>query len=92
MAPQDAQVLKTKVIKFFKQEKHPVFLEPDNDDYSIGYLQGLNTALAKDVQQKLVNTIPGLKYVEILKAGYAIEYDAIQPTQLKLTLEFKKYS
>ena len=89
VGPARCPSIETKIVKFFKQDKHPVFLEPDNSDYSIGYLQGLNTALAKDVQQKLINTIPGLRDTKILKEGYAIEYDAIQPTQLKLTLEFK---
>ena len=78
-----------KVYKFKDKERHQIFLEPESKDLNTIYLQGFSTSMPIDVQEKMVHLLPGLENAKILKYAYAIEYDAIKPTQLKHTLETK---
>lgn len=79
-----------KIINFPDKERHPVFVEPEGRDTMEMYLQGLTTSLPVDVQAKIVRTIPGLEAAEIMRPGYAVEYDYVVPEQLKPTLESKQ--
>ncbi len=76
-----------KVIRFPERERHQVILEPDGLDTEEVYANGISTSLPVDVQEALVRSIPGLERAEIMRPGYAIEYDFIHPTQLRPTLE-----
>lgn len=79
-----------KVIRFADKESHQLFLEPEGIDTDEMYIQGLNTSLPEDVQLEVLRSIPGLEKVHMTRTGYAIEYDYVIPTQLKLSLESKK--
>ncbi|MBI5588605.1 MAG: tRNA uridine-5-carboxymethylaminomethyl(34) synthesis enzyme MnmG [Deltaproteobacteria bacterium] len=87
--PRYCPSIEDKVIKFPGRLRHQVFLEPEGYNTTEVYPNGLSTSLPIDVQYKFLRTIKGLEKVEILRPGYAIEYDYIEPTQLKLTLETK---
>jgi tRNA uridine 5-carboxymethylaminomethyl modification enzyme len=79
--------IEDKVVRFAERERHQVILEPDGLDTEEVYANGISTSLPLDAQERLVRTIPGLERAEIMRPGYAIEYDFIQPTQLTPTLE-----
>lgn len=79
--------IEDKVVRFADKERHQLFLEPETADYDSIYVQGLSSSLPKQVQAQILKTIPGLENAEILKYGYAIEYDAINPLQLHPSLE-----
>ena len=79
-----------KVVRFSEKDKHQVFLEPMGLDTFEFYPNGLATSLPVDIQIKLLHSIPGLEKVEIIRPGYAIEYDYVDPIQLKPTLETKR--
>ncbi len=81
--------IEDKVVKFAERERHQVFLEPEGLDTKEYYANGIPTSLPYDVQVKFVRTIPGLEKAEIMRPGYAIEYDFVFPTQLKHNLETK---
>jgi tRNA uridine 5-carboxymethylaminomethyl modification enzyme len=81
--------IEDKVVRFAERERHQVFLEPEGLETKEYYANGIPTSLPYDVQIKFVRTIPGLEAVEIMRPGYAIEYDFVFPTQLKQTLETK---
>ena len=87
--PRYCPSIEDKYQKFPDREAHPVFVEPEGHDTDRIYLQGLSTSLPEDVQLKYLKTIPGMLDVEIIEHGYAIEYDHIDPTTLKPTLENK---
>lgn len=76
-----------KVVRFPDRERHQVILEPDGLDTEEVYANGISTSLPVDVQEQLVHSIPGLERAEIMRPGYAIEYDFVPPTQLTPTLE-----
>jgi tRNA uridine 5-carboxymethylaminomethyl modification enzyme len=76
-----------KVVRFADRDRHQVFLEPEGPDADVVYPAGLSTSLPADVQLELLRSIPGLEAVEVLRYGYAVEYDFAPPTQLKPTLE-----
>jgi tRNA uridine 5-carboxymethylaminomethyl modification enzyme len=76
-----------KVLRFPDRERHQVILEPDGLDTEEVYANGISTSLPVDVQEELVHAIPGLERAEIMRPGYAIEYDYVPPTQMKPTLE-----
>jgi len=81
--------IEDKVVRFAERDRHQVFLEPEGLETKEYYANGIPTSLPYDVQVKFVRTIPGLEEVEIMRPGYAIEYDFVYPTQLKQTLETK---
>jgi tRNA uridine 5-carboxymethylaminomethyl modification enzyme len=81
--------IEDKVVRFAERERHQVFLEPEGLETKEYYANGIPTSLPYDVQIKFVRTIPGLEEAEIMRPGYAIEYDFVYPTQLKHSLETK---
>jgi tRNA uridine 5-carboxymethylaminomethyl modification enzyme len=81
--------IEDKVVRFAERERHQVFLEPEGIETKEYYANGIPTSLPYDVQVKFVRTIPGLGKAEIMRPGYAIEYDFVFPTQLKHNLETK---
>ena len=87
--PRYCPSIEDKVVRFADKPNHQVFLEPEGLDTEEMYVQGFSTSLPEDVQIKMLRTLPGLEKVEMMRSGYAIEYDYIVPTQLKLSLETK---
>jgi len=82
--------IEDKVVRFAEKERHQIFLEPEGLDTREVYPNGLATSLPIDIQVKMIRTIPGLEKAEIVRPGYAIEYDFINPLQLRPTLETKR--
>jgi tRNA uridine 5-carboxymethylaminomethyl modification enzyme len=87
--PRYCPSLEDKVVRFAARERHQVFLEPEGPTSPLVYPAGLSTSLPADVQLTFLRTIPGLERVEVVRYGYAVEYDYAPPTQLKSTLETK---
>lgn len=87
--PRYCPSIEDKVVRFADKERHQVFLEPEGEDTVEMYVQGMSSSLPEDVQQAMLRTLPGLENVRIMRIGYAIEYDCINPLQLEQTLEFK---
>ncbi|SKA97460.1 tRNA uridine 5-carboxymethylaminomethyl modification enzyme [Caloramator quimbayensis] len=90
VGPRYCPSIEDKIMKFPDKEKHQVFIEPEGEDTEELYVQGMSSSLPEDVQIKMYRSIIGLENCEILRTAYAIEYDCIDPTQLKLSLEHKK--
>ena len=88
--PRYCPSIETKIIRFADKSRHQLFLEPEGRDTHEVYVNGLSTSLPRDVQDRLVHAIPGLQRAEILRYGYAIEYDFIPPDQLLLSLQSKR--
>ncbi|TGM97641.1 tRNA uridine-5-carboxymethylaminomethyl(34) synthesis enzyme MnmG [Leptospira dzoumogneensis] len=88
--PRYCPSIEDKIVRFADRERHQIFLEPEGYDTQEIYLNGVSTSLPEEVQWKLVRSIAGLEEAEILRPGYAIEYDYVDPTELKPTLETKK--
>jgi tRNA uridine 5-carboxymethylaminomethyl modification enzyme len=88
--PRYCPSIEDKVVRFHDKPRHQIFLEPEGRNTQEVYVQGLSTSLPEDVQRRMLATIPGLEKAQLMRAGYAIEYDAIVPTQLWPTLETKK--
>ncbi|MGY4110100.1 tRNA uridine 5-carboxymethylaminomethyl modification enzyme [Aeribacillus composti] len=88
--PRYCPSIEDKIVRFHDKPRHQIFLEPEGRNTEEVYVQGLSTSLPEDVQRRMISTIPGLENAQIMRAGYAIEYDAIVPTQLWPTLETKK--
>ncbi len=87
--PRYCPSIETKLIRFTDKERHQLFIEPEGRDTNEMYVQGMSTSMSEDVQLAFMRTIPGLGRCEIMRPAYAIEYDCINPLDLKLTLEFK---
>lgn len=87
--PRYCPSIEDKVVKFADKEKHQIFIEPECENTDEMYIQGMSTSLPEEVQVQMYRTIPGLENCRIMRTAYAIEYDCIDATQLKLSLEFK---
>ncbi|MFA7479343.1 MAG: tRNA uridine-5-carboxymethylaminomethyl(34) synthesis enzyme MnmG [Vulcanimicrobiota bacterium] len=87
--PRYCPSLEDKMVRFKEKETHQIFVEPEGFDVPDVYLQGVSTSLPLDVQFEIVHSIPGLERATILKPGYAVEYDYVEPTQLEPTLEVR---
>ncbi|MGX7031251.1 tRNA uridine-5-carboxymethylaminomethyl(34) synthesis enzyme MnmG [Vagococcus zengguangii] len=81
--------IEDKIVRFSDKPRHQIFLEPEGRDTEEVYVQGLSTSLPEDVQHKMIHSIPGLENAEMMRNGYAIEYDVVVPHQLRPTLETK---
>ena len=90
VGPRYCPSLEDKVLKFPDKERHQIFLEPEGLDVEETYVNGFSMSLPRDVQVDLVRSLPGLGKADMLRPAYAVEYDFIQPTELKSTLETKK--
>ncbi|WP_213421962.1 tRNA uridine-5-carboxymethylaminomethyl(34) synthesis enzyme MnmG [Bhargavaea massiliensis] len=88
--PRYCPSIEDKIVRFSDKPRHQIFLEPEGRNTREVYVQGLSTSLPEHIQRRLLETIPGLEKAEMMRAGYAIEYDAIVPTQLWPTLETKR--
>ena len=88
--PRYCPSIEDKIVRFAEKISHQIYLEPEGLDTDEVYVNGLSTSLPKDVQENMVHSIRGLEKAEIIRYGYAIEYDAAQPTQLWHSLETKK--
>ncbi|SMB87551.1 tRNA uridine 5-carboxymethylaminomethyl modification enzyme [Desulfonispora thiosulfatigenes DSM 11270] len=82
--------IEDKVVRFADKPAHQIFVEPEGVNTNELYVQGLSSSLPEDVQKQMLRTVEGLEKAEIIRIGYAIEYDILVPTQLKTTLETKK--
>jgi tRNA uridine 5-carboxymethylaminomethyl modification enzyme len=89
VGPRYCPSIETKIVRFEDRPRHQLFIEPEGTETNEMYVQGMSTSLPEDVQIKFMQTIPGMENVEVMRPAYAIEYDCIDPTQLKLSLEFK---
>jgi tRNA uridine 5-carboxymethylaminomethyl modification enzyme len=89
VGPRYCPSIEDKCVRFSDKERHQTFMEPESASLDTIYLQGLSTSLPEDVQDKFLHTIVGLENCKVVKYAYAIEYDAIDPTQLYPTLESK---
>lgn len=90
IGPRYCPSLEDKVVRFSHRDAHPIFLEPEGLDCREYYIQGMSSCLPEDVQRDFMRTVPCLEQVKIIRPAYAIEYDGLQPTQLKPTLEHKE--
>jgi tRNA uridine 5-carboxymethylaminomethyl modification enzyme len=90
VGPRYCPSIEDKVVRFADKDSHQVFVEPMGLDTEEMYLQGMSSSLPEDVQISMMRSIPGLEQVSVMRSAYAIEYDCIDATQLKLSLEFKK--
>ncbi|HEY8422173.1 MAG TPA: tRNA uridine-5-carboxymethylaminomethyl(34) synthesis enzyme MnmG [Thermoclostridium sp.] len=90
IGPRYCPSFEDKIVKFADKERHQIFVEPMGLDTEEIYLQGFSTSMPEDVQYAMIRSLPGLENAQIMRYAYAIEYDCINPTDLKLSLEFKK--
>ncbi len=90
VGPRYCPSIEDKVVRFKDKERHQLFLEPESLYYDDIYLQGFSTSMPHDIQEEMVHSLKGLEHAEIVKYAYAIEYDAIDPLEVKPSLENKK--
>ncbi|MCI8353347.1 MAG: tRNA uridine-5-carboxymethylaminomethyl(34) synthesis enzyme MnmG [Clostridia bacterium] len=90
--PRYCPSIEDKVVRFADKERHQIFVEPIGEKTNEMYIQGMSSSLPEDVQIAMYRTIPGLERAEFTRPAYAIEYDCIEPSQLKISLESKKIS
>lgn len=88
--PRYCPSIEDKIVRFSDKPRHQIFLEPEGRNTEEVYVQGLSTSMPEDVQHQMIHSIPGLEEASMMRAGYAIEYDAVAPTQLWPTLETKR--
>ncbi|HZJ77298.1 MAG TPA: tRNA uridine-5-carboxymethylaminomethyl(34) synthesis enzyme MnmG [Clostridia bacterium] len=91
VGPRYCPSIEDKIVRFSDKDRHQIFVEPCGDDTEEMYLQGLSSSLPEDVQRKFLDTIPALKNCQVMRTGYAIEYDCVDPLELRPTLEFINY-
>ena len=89
VGPRYCPSIEDKMVRFSDKEKHQLFLEPESKYYDDIYIQGFSTSMPRTIQEQMVHSLPGLEQAKILRYAYAIEYDAIYPTQIKPSLETK---
>ncbi|MDE1694546.1 tRNA uridine-5-carboxymethylaminomethyl(34) synthesis enzyme MnmG [Streptococcus suis] len=92
IGPRYCPSIEDKIVRFADKERHQLFLEPEGRNTDEIYVQGLSTSLPEDVQKDLIHSIKGLENAQMMRTGYAIEYDMVMPHQLRATLETKKIS
>ena len=92
VGPRYCPSIEDKVVRFADKEKHQLFVEPEGLNTEEMYLNGISSSLPEDIQRQFLRTVKGLEDVEIMKPGYAVEYDFVPPTELKASLETKKIS
>jgi tRNA uridine 5-carboxymethylaminomethyl modification enzyme len=92
IGPRYCPSVEDKVVKFSGRDRHQIFLEPEGLNVEEVYLNGLSTSMPEEVQQEMIKAIPGLENARMIRPGYAIEYDFVQPTELNPTLETKRIS
>lgn len=90
VGPRYCPSIEDKVVRFSDKDRHQVFIEPESMEIEELYVQGLSTSFPRDIQEKILRTVPGLENVKFVRYAYAIEYDAINPVQLYPTLETKR--
>lgn len=90
IGPRYCPSIEDKVMRFPDKNQHQIFIEPEGENTNEMYVGGMSSSLPEEVQLKMLRTVTGLENAEILRTAYAIEYDCIDPIQLKLSLEFKK--
>lgn len=90
--PRYCPSIEDKVVRFHDKERHQIFIEPEGENTNEMYVQGMSSSLPEDVQLQMYRSIAGLEKCEIMRTAYAIEYDCINPLQLRQTLEFKEIS
>ncbi|MDD3383338.1 MAG: tRNA uridine-5-carboxymethylaminomethyl(34) synthesis enzyme MnmG [Bacilli bacterium] len=89
VGPRYCPSIEDKIVKFADKERHQLFIEPESIHLDTIYLQGFSTSMPVEIQDKMIRSLPGFANCEVVKYAYAIEYDAISPLQLKLSLETK---
>ena len=89
VGPRYCPSIEDKVVRFSDKPRHQLFLEPESASMNTTYVQGFSTSMPRDVQEKMVHSLIGLEHAEIIKYAYAIEYDAVDPLQVKANLELK---
>lgn len=89
VGPRYCPSIEDKVVRFADKKRHQLFLEPESLSLNTTYVQGFSTSMPRDVQEKMVHSLIGLEHAEIVKYAYAIEYDAVDPLQVKPSLELK---
>lgn len=87
--PRYCPSIEDKIVRFHDKPRHQIFLEPEGKETEEVYVQGLSTSLPESIQYDLLRSVPGLEKAQMMRPGYAIEYDALNPTQLRPTLETK---
>ena len=92
IGPRYCPSIESKIVRFADKKRHQLFIEPEGESTEEMYVQGMSTSMPADVQYAFLRTIPGLEDVKIMRPGYAIEYDCLDPTQLTPWLETKKIS
>ena len=90
IGPRYCPSIEDKVMRFPDKDRHQIFIEPEGESTDEMYVQGMSSSLPEEVQMMVLKTVPGLENVEVMRTAYAIEYDCIDPTQLKPSLEFKE--
>src|SRR4029434_328361 len=90
IGPRYCPSLEDKIMRFPDRERHQIYLEPEGLDVDEIYVNGFSMSLPRDVQERIVHAMPGLEDAVLLRPGYAVEYDFIQPTELTRTLETKR--